>query len=167
MTSLSPMKNYKNKNVLLTLVLSVVPGLPHLYLGDRKKAAGLFVIDGALVLSVLYSRSCLMKALMGGIYFVTVVPACIETYQLSRYGKNTIDTDSRWYTVLLLLTTGFSALPLLWQNRNFSQSSKVAWSIAVPVLAAIFFYILAHYWDVFERQITRILCENYKRGLLC
>ncbi len=137
-------------NVPLTLVLSLVPGLSQLYLGRPKKAAGLLIVTTGITLSLIFSDSYLMVLIMCNIYLFTSVPAGVESYQIARYGRNTIDTSSRWYVVILLLTTGFTALPLLWNSGNFSKKAKITWSIAVPVLAAVFFTVLIRYWNALE-----------------
>lgn len=87
------------------------------------------------------------------IYGVTFLPSCVESYQLARYGRNTVDTNARWYVTLLLLSTGFSALPLLWVSTQFSRTAKIIWTIAVPVLAIIFFSVLFRYWTFFEEYL--------------
>jgi lysylphosphatidylglycerol synthetase-like protein (DUF2156 family) len=151
------MKNSSDKNIYLTLGLSVLPGLSHIYLGEYHKVPGLFFIDAGIALTLLFSSSYVMSLLMVMIYFVTAVPASVESYQLARYGENTIDTGAKWYVTILLLTTGFAALPLLWKSDRFSKRAKAAWTIAVPLLAAAFFTILIRYWSYFESQLEKIL----------
>lgn len=147
----------KSKNYLLCLVFSLIPGLSHLYLGLKTKALVLFLIDCGLALTFVLSGTILMKLLMVNIYILTFVPACLETYQLARYGTSKVSTDSKWYTVVLLLTTGFSALPLLWQNKKVSRKFKVAWTIAVPALALCFFLFLISYYDKIELMLQNML----------
>ena len=78
------------------------------------------------------------------VYFLVMVPAVIETYALAKGGVSKF-SESKPYIVLLLLVTGFSALPLLWQSHVFSRRIKIAWSIAVPVLAVLWFCFLGAY----------------------
>ena len=141
----------------LTLLLSPIPGLSHLYLGDKKKAVSLLIIDTGILLTLIFSKSLLMKVLMLGIYTITFLPACIETYQIAKYGKRLLNTNSQWYVILLLLTTGFSALPLLWQSDSFSKTGKIAWTIAVPTLAALFLFFLASQWNDIEQRLQNLL----------
>jgi hypothetical protein len=138
------------KNPLVAFFLSVVPGLSHVYLGKVKKAIVLFIIDGGIILTLVYSESILMKILMINIYLFTFIPSALETYQLAQNKRSWISTDSKWYTVTLLLTTGFSALPLLWQNERFSKAFKILWTVLVPVLALCFFAVLFLFWDNIE-----------------
>lgn len=142
------------KKVWLTVVLSFVPGLSFVYLGIWKKAVVLFIIDAGIALTFIFSGSYLAKLLALNIYLVTFMVPALESYQLARYGKKTVDSDARWYVTLLLLTTGFNALPLLWSSRMFSKKAKILWSIAVPLLAAVFVLLLVTYWqraDLFLR----------------
>ncbi len=138
--------NVTQKNPLIAILLSLIPGLSLLYVGRRRKAFGLFVIDAGIIIAFIFADSYIMRILMAGIYCVTFLPACLESYQISRYGKNTINTSARWYVTLLLLTTGFAALPMLWNSDYFSRRAKIGWSVAVPVLAMLFFSGLAVYW---------------------
>ena len=43
------------------------------------------------------------------------------------------------------LIKGFFALPLLWQSTLFSKKSKWMWTVAVPVLAILYFIFLFFY----------------------
>ncbi len=141
------------KNPYLALAFSLIPGLSHLYIKRPKKAIGLLIIDAVIGLTFLFSDSYLMRLLMVNIYLITFFPACLEVYQLIRYGKSKISTDAKWYVVVLLLTTGFGALGLLWQSKRFSKTAKTAWSVAVPLLAILFFSSLIKYWDMLERLL--------------
>jgi radical SAM superfamily enzyme YgiQ (UPF0313 family) len=145
------------KKVWAVVLMSLVPGLSLLYLGRWKRSIVLFVIDAGIALAFFLSGSYLMKLLAVNIYFFTFIAPCIESYQLARYGKNTISSDSRWYVIILLLTTGFNALPLLWVSRSFSRKAKIAWTIAVPVLAVLFFGALISYWDTAENLLRELL----------
>ncbi|MEW5894202.1 MAG: hypothetical protein AB1650_00345 [Candidatus Omnitrophota bacterium] len=147
----------KKKNILIVLFLSFIPGLPQFYLGLSKKAASLFIIDAALFLSFFLTHSYVSRLLAVVIYLITFFPAAIESHQIARYGENRIDTSAKWYVIALLLTTGFSALPLLWQSEHFSRQAKMIWTAAVPILAAIFFTGLIKYWSHIERIIQSAL----------
>jgi hypothetical protein len=144
--------------ILTTTVVftGLIPGTGHLLLGRPKKALGLFLVFAALVAGFLLSDWFLIKILMVMVYFSIAIPAWMEAYQIARYGRNKINTDARWYTVTLLLFTGFSALPLLWQNSNFSKKSKILWSLAVTLLAMAFFSALIAYRDFLETTIKGI-----------
>ena len=124
--------------------LSLVPGVGHWVLGKRGKAAAFFAIDLGILGTLLFLRSPVAPLLAALVYFVAMVPAVLETYALARGGVSQF-SESRPYIVLLLLWTGFSALPLLWQSHSFSRRAKIAWSVAVSVLAVLFFSFLGVY----------------------
>jgi hypothetical protein len=139
------------------MFLSILPGLSLVYVGKFKQALPLFIIDAGIILTVIFSGSYIMKILMAGIYLVTFFPPALESYQLVKYGRNTINTEAQWYVIVLLLTTGFTALPLLWKSGNFSKKAKIAWTVAVPVLAVLFFALLAKYWDNLDDYLKDLL----------
>lgn len=124
--------------------LSLIPGLGHLVLGKRGKAIALFILDLGIVCSVFFLRSTVGCLLACFSYLIIMIPAVIETYALAR-GEAGQFSESKYYIVALLLMEGFSALPLLWQSRVFSKRIKIAWSIAVPVLAILYFSFLGVY----------------------
>jgi hypothetical protein len=151
---------YKKKKLWIAILLSIIPGLSLLYLGRGKKTIALFIVDIGILLTLLLSTSYLAKLLAVNIYVFTFMVPFIESYQLARYGKNTVGTDSKWYVMVLLLTTGLNALPLLWQSGNFSHRAKILWSIAVPALAGIFVFALVNHWDAAENFLRNILRVN-------
>ena len=124
--------------------LSLVPGVGHWVLGKRGKAVALFVVDFGMVCSVLFFRSQMALFITCFAYLMVMIPAVIETYVLASGGVSRF-SESKAYIVVLLLTTGFSALPLLWQSHSFSKRMKIAWSAAVAVLAVLFFSFLGAY----------------------
>lgn len=129
---------------LLVASLSLVPGVGHLALGKRGKAAALFVIDIGIIFSIFFLRSIAGRLLTCFCYLMAMVPAVIETYTLARGGVSRF-SESKPYILAMLLTEGFSALPLLWQSSAFSRRIKIAWSIAVPVLAVLYFCFLGFF----------------------
>ncbi len=141
------------------MLLSIIPGMSQLYLGLTRKAFSLFIIDVMIASAFIFSDSYVFRFLSGGIYLITFFPASIESYQLAKYGENRIDTDARWYIAVLLLTTGFSALPLLWQSQSFSKGEKLAWTVAVPALAVLFFTVLIKYWDYLEDYLRSLIMK--------
>lgn len=123
---------------LFAASLSLVPGLGHLMLGRRGRALALFAVDVGFVCSLFFFKSIAGRFLTGFAYFTVMVPAVIETYLFAQGGVSPV-SESRSYILVLLLMTGFAALPLLWQSPLFSRRIKIVWSIAVPVLAIIHF----------------------------
>ena len=144
----------------LVLGFSVVPGLAHFYLGQRKKAIGLFIVDLGVLLTFLLSGSYILKLLMINVYIVTFLPACLETYNLEKGRHSRINTDSRWYVTVLLITTGLNAIPLLWQNDKLTRKFKITWTILVPVLGFLFFFGLISYWAEMEGYLERVLSKR-------
>lgn len=147
----------KIKKPAVAVILSLIPGLSHLYLGQVRKGLVLFVIDIGLGLTLIFSQSYLMKLIMINIYLFTFIPACFETYSYAKGKKSRISTDSRWYVTVLLITTGFNALPLLWQSSRLTKRFKIIWTILVPVLATTFVFILVKYWDNIEAFLRDII----------
>ena len=128
----------------LAASLSLGPGAGHWVLGKRGKAVGFFAIDLGILCTILFLRSPLAPFLAGSVYLVAMVPAVLETYALARGGVSQF-SESRPYIVVLLLSTGFSALPLLWQSHSFSKRAKLIWTIVVSALAILWFSFLAAY----------------------
>ncbi len=128
----------------LAASLSLVPGLGHLAVGRRGKAAALFAVDLGIICSIFFLRSNAGHLLTCFSYLMIMVPAVIETYTLARGGVSRF-SESKPYIVTLLLMKGFWALPLLWQSRAFSKQIKIVWSIAVPVLAILYYSFLGLY----------------------
>ncbi|MCA9396693.1 MAG: hypothetical protein KC649_05940 [Candidatus Omnitrophica bacterium] len=145
------MKPAAEKNKMIAMVFSLVPGAAQIYLGRPKKGVGLLFIFAGICWVWIFSDSYLARLISIFLYgSVTIVPM-IETYQILRYGKNTLDSDAAWYVVFLLISNGFAALPMLWQSRRFSRASKTAWTVAVPVLAFLYIAFLIRYWPDLER----------------
>lgn len=141
---------------VLVAVLSLVPGAGHLAVGQRGKAASLFLVDIALVCTVYAFNSPAIYLVIGFVYLITMIPAVLETYALAEGGVSRL-SESKPYIVVLLLATGFAALPLLWQGSVFSKRSKIGWSIAVLALAIFYFSFLGVYGMRLLHYINRQL----------
>ena len=129
---------------ILAASLSLLPGLGHLTVGKRGKAAALFAVDVGIIFSILFFKSAVEHLLTFCIYLIVVIPAVIEAYALARGGASRF-SESKSYIVSMLLIKGFFALPLLWQSQTFSKGVKIAWSMAVPALAVLYFSFLSVY----------------------
>lgn len=141
---------------ILLLILGPFPGIGHIYLGRKKKGLALLLVFGGVVTAFILSDMLLVKVLMVMAYLSIDIPAWLETYQIGGQGRKKIDTDARWYTITLLLFTGFAALPLLWQNPNFSRKGKVLWTVIVPILAIVFFSVIIKYSNAIEAVLREI-----------
>ena len=135
------------KSAPLTALLSLVPGVGHLYAGQTKKALALLCIDAGILIALFFFRSRTTVLLSAFLYLVTMLPAAAESYMLIKKGTGS-SLSPKGYVVFMLLATGFSALPLLWQDPRFSKKQKIAWTIAVPALAIGFFAAL-FFWEPF------------------
>ena len=144
------------KNPWIAAGLSLVPGAGHFYIGRFKKGFALFCIDAALVAALFFSSKRLAYVLAAMIYLVTMIPGVLETYQAAKTGETAPRSESKIYVVLMLLVTGFPALPLLWQNTRFSPAAKRVWTAAVAVLAVLFFGALFFWGSAIEKFLTRI-----------
>jgi len=121
--------------------LSLIPGLGHFYLGRKKKAAALFVLSPGLLFGLHLTGGSVVSFLLLPPYLLVMIPAALESYQLAK-GEVSVISRSKPYIVLLLLTKGFWALPVLWQSHLFLKRSKVIWSVVVPTLAFLYFTFL-------------------------
>lgn len=126
---------------VIAATLSLIPGAGHLYIGKRRKAVALFVLDIGIAGAFLVLKTNIGYLLIALGYLMTMVPAVLETYALAR-GKVSGFSESKPYIWVMLLMEGFAALPLLWQSQAFSKRTKIAWSIAVPLLAVLYFVFL-------------------------
>ena len=124
--------------------LSVMPGAGHLAVGRKRKAAALFAVDAGLAAALFFVRAPAGQFLIAFSYLMVMIPAVLETYALA-HGESGGFSESKPYIVALLLVTGFAALPLLWQSPAFSRRHKIGWSLAVAVLAVLFFGFLGTY----------------------
>ncbi len=121
---------------LFVASLSLVPGIGHWIVGKRRKAAALFAVDFGIVCWIFLLKTTAGRFLTFFAYLMVMAPAVIETYALAQGGISEF-SESKPYIVTLLLLSGLSALPLLWQSGVFSQRSKITWSIIIPVLAIL------------------------------
>ncbi len=127
------------KKPAVAAALSLIPGLGQMYVGKTKKGVALLCIDAGLMVPLFFFPSRLTWVLAGGVYMMTMIPAGLESCLIAKTGHSSPIMNSKKYIVLLLLMTGINAVPLLWQNQQFSRRAKILWTIAVPLLAVLFF----------------------------
>ena len=123
----------------MAATLSVIPGLGQIYVGESGKALALFCIDAGIFAGLFFSHSIVIFLLSLGVYFVTMIPASLQAYRSAGPDGAAHSQNSAAYVILMLLLTGFSALPLLWQSGRFSHRSKVWLTTMVFALAVLFF----------------------------
>ncbi len=141
--------------LLWGLLLAPFPGISHLLLKNYKKGLALLVIFCGAALTFSLTSSYLTKCLAIMIYVAILVPSFLEILQTQFSELNLIDADSKLYVIVMLLMTGFNALPLLWQNDRFSKLEKQGWSLTVTLLAVAFFAGLARYWHSLDSLIEQ------------
>lgn len=127
----------------LAATLSLVPGLGHFYVGKNQKGWALLAMTAGAAAAGCFSEYRLVRLLAVFIYLLTSIPAMTETFQIAKTGRPPERSDGKPYVILMLLMTGMTALPLLWQSARFSRAEKTAGSVAVVVLAILFFGGLA------------------------
>lgn len=134
----------KNKKTYIILLLSFLPGLGHLYLGKYRKGFSLLLVAGLLAVSSFYTNSFLFMLLMTLGYFAVMIPSTLEAYVLAG-SSGTSNIFSKPYIIVMLLMTGMTSLPILWESPHFTQREKLLWTVTVFVLAALFFFFAAYY----------------------
>ncbi len=135
----------------MAATLSLIPGLGQLYVGKTKKGAALLCIDSGMAASLYFFPSRITWVLIGVIYLSTAIPAGFEAYFFAKTGRASTILDSKIYIVLMLLTTGLMALPLLWQQTRFSRRAKILWTLVVLLLAVLFFGSLLRWGAKIEK----------------
>lgn len=140
----------------LVLVLSLIlPGTGHFFHGHRRKGLSLIFMVAVVLMTFFFSSSLLMKCVLGLVYLSVLMSSVVETYLYFEQSDSAGLSDSKIYITFMLLTTGFGALPLLWQS-GFSKRAKVIWTLAVPALAVVFFTVLYAFKDVLEQFLAGI-----------
>jgi hypothetical protein len=148
------------------LLSFLVPGAGQWYAGDRAKSLVVLCMDAGIVGGILLAtlgperlRSTLTAWLLGLIYVFVWIPAIIDAYQQAAgHAQPLLSGGSAWYVVMMLLTVGPGALPLLWRSARFSRTVKVLWTLVVAgifvggiVLALVVAPVVErHYRDVLD-----------------
>jgi len=117
----------------------LVPGLGQLSNGERAKGAALLCIAIGIMVGILLAtigpamfHSGLTILVLGLVSPFVWIPAIIDAYQQAAgAARPVLSGQKTWYVVLMLLTVGPMALPLLWQNARFSRRAKWVWTLAV------------------------------------
>ena len=134
------------------LLSLLVPGLGQLY--NREWAKGMAVLciaaglGGGMLMATVgpeRSRSWLTAVMLGLVYLCIWIPAVVDAAQRAAGTSQPLLSGGKaWYIVLMLLSVGPMALPLLWQSPRFSRTAKIVWTAVVIVvaLAAILFMIV-------------------------
>ncbi|MBI2174870.1 MAG: hypothetical protein HYU33_06715 [Candidatus Omnitrophica bacterium] len=138
--SLSPPCRYP---VLAALLSAIFPGLGQWYNGERIKAFAIGCMSIGTYVGILLAiigpkafHSLLTLVLLGIVYLAIWIPAVMDAYQRAAGVATTVfSSTSYWYVIVMLLTVGPMALPLLWQSHRFSKAAKISYSLIVIVVA--------------------------------
>ena len=126
------------KDPRLALFYSVIaPGLGQIYLGERAKGLTLLCMGAGVAVSLIVKHTAVACFLMGGIYLAVMIPAALDAFQTASGRPRTFSGDAIPYVIVMLLSVGPFAIPLLWQSRKFSPRAKVIWTIAVIGIALL------------------------------
>lgn len=115
----------------------VMPGLGQCANGKRAKGMALLCLTVGLWCFMALAgwgprafRSQFTLLILGLTYLCVWVPAVIEAYRGDPDAAGSVLSGDRpWYVILMVLTLGAMALPLIWQSRRLSTTAKYAWSI--------------------------------------
>ena len=139
----------------------VAPGAGQIYSGDRPKGVALLCITAGLwtsailtIAGVTAARSALTMLLLVVVYLFVLIPAVLDAYRAGEGQTAVIAGEKLWYVVMMLLAAGPLALPLLWQSRRFSRATKLAWTVAVIILALLAIYALVVIGPIVERLLS-------------
>jgi len=135
-----------NRFPLLAAALSfALPGLGQLYNGERAKGLTIVCITAGIAYGAVMAvagptafRSTFTAVTLAIVYLFIWLPATLDAFQRAR-GTETalLSGRKRWYVILMLLTVGPMAIPLLWQSPRFSRTAKLVWTAAVILLALL------------------------------
>jgi TM2 domain-containing membrane protein YozV len=126
------------KDPRLALFYSVVaPGLGQIYLGERAKGWTFLCMGAGVAVSLIISHTAVACFLMGGIYLAVMIPAALDAFQTASGRPRTFSGDTIPYVIVMLLSVGPFAIPLLWQSQKFSPRAKIVWTIVVIGIALL------------------------------
>lgn len=139
----------------------IVPGLGQLRNGERAKGIAILCITAGIWSGILVAtlgppafRSWLTVGVLALVYLFVWIPAIVDAYQRAAGIPTTLlSGGKRWYVILMLLTVGPMALPLLWQSPRFSQRAKIVWTIAVILIALVGLVVLVVVGPLIERTL--------------
>jgi hypothetical protein len=140
----------------------LTPGLGQLYNGEWAKGLAVLCValgtGGALAFSVLgppAARSWVSTLLLGVVVLCVWIPAVMDAWQRAA-GKAAplLSGAKAWYVVVMLLAVGPMALPLLWQSRAVSRGAKIAWTVAVLVIALLAILVVLLIGPLLETLLT-------------
>ena len=139
----------------------LLPGLGQLYNQERPKGIALLCMTAGiaygLFMSLLgpsHARSLVTAVLLAIVYLLVWPPAVVDAYRHAA-GKSSplLSGEKAWYVILMLLTVGPMALPLLWQSPRFSRGGKIGWTVAVILIVLLGIAMLLVIGPAVERAL--------------
>lgn len=149
----------------------LIPGLGQLYSGERSKGIALLCISlgigfglGVAIAGPPAFRSKVTVVMLAVVYLLVWIPTSIDAFQQAAGNTQTLLSGDRpWYVIVMLLTVGPMALPLLWQSQRFSKMAKIIWSVLIILVA-----LLAIMLTVFiGPAVERLLSSSPSLSLFC
>ena len=142
----------------------LLPGLGQLYNGERPKGIALLCmtlgVAYGLFMSVLGPpafRSLFTAGLLAIAYLLVWPPAVVDAYRYAAGNPSPLLAGEKtWYVILMLLTVGPMALPLLWQSPRFSRGGKIGWTVAVILIVLLGIAILFVIGPAVERALQHL-----------
>ena len=150
------------ERVTAALLSVALPGLGHLYLGDRRRALAMLAVSVSMWLAAVFmvvwagfdTASCI--ASLGVPYALIVLPAARDAWQhAGGLRPDATVVDSRAYVLTMLACIGPLGLPLLWESRKFGRPAKAVWTVLVMGVVAGAVWLLA----AVGPQVTALLHE--------
>ena len=123
----------------------LAPGLGQLYNRETSKGIatlcitiGTWIILAWSLMPPARPGAWLSVVLLGVIYVFIWIPAIIDAYRRASGAPSPwLSGQSVWYIVVMLLTVGPMALPLLWQSPALSRTAKIIWTVTVILIALL------------------------------
>jgi len=133
----------------------LIPGLGQLFLGDYAKGWTLICMDAGIVVGFLVNHGYIARFFIILIYLAIMIPAALDAFQNASGRPRAFGGDSVAYVIVMLLTVGPFAVPLLWQSSKFSKGAKIGWTVFVILcafLTMVVMSLLASFFDAFMKQ---------------
>lgn len=143
--------------MLAFLYSLLLPGLGQLYLGERAKGLTLLCMTAGIILSLVMNHSWFSWLLLGGVYLAIMIPAAVDAFQTASGRPRFFTGDSRPYVIIMLLTVGPFAIPLLWQSPKFSKREKIGWTVFVILMALVVITVMS----VVASFLDTVMKENF------
>jgi len=134
----------------------LIPGAGQLYLGERAKGLTLLCMSAGVMVSLIISHTPITCFFMGGIYLAVMIPAALDAFQTASGRPRTFTADTVPYVIIMLLTVGPFAIPLLWQSAKFSKTAKILWTVAVILIAFISIAVMTFTASFLEHVMKQV-----------